>query len=86
MVFPPREVNNMAHTINRPPRPYEGIGNANRPILIAHPYVKATFTTNITENEEIKKTYQKEQRQIKSTLKKYGIDLSEWKLYISQWA
>lgn len=26
MVFPPREVNNMAHTINRPPRPYEGIG------------------------------------------------------------
>jgi hypothetical protein len=36
--------------------------------------------------EGIKKQHQKEQRQIKSTLKKYGIDLSEWKLYVSQWA
>jgi hypothetical protein len=45
-----------------------------------------TTFVNLAENETAKKAYQKEQQKIKVTLKKYGIEISEWKLYISQWA
>ena len=96
-----REVDNMS-IIDRPPRPpaeleciktYEGMGNAGRPALLEN-YVciaastqeNISFPSNIEEQQEAKKHLQREQRQIKSTLKKYGIDLGEWKLYVSQWA
>jgi hypothetical protein len=45
-----------------------------------------TVFANLAENEDVKKIFQKEQRKIKVTLKKYGIEINEWKLYVSQWA
>lgn len=63
---------------------YEGIKHAFSCVTIA---ANANTTlTNFGENPEIKKQYQKEQRKIKVTLKRYGIEINEWKQYVSQWA
>lgn len=92
-VFPPKQPEPMQCQ-----RVYEGIGNSHRFVTIAAStnvpatciamstgiYDRATYT-NLDENPEIKKAYQKEQRQIKKTLKNYGIDLIEWQEFSAPW-
>jgi hypothetical protein len=109
---PEREANNMAHKIDRPPRPAESARSHYDGIEPVFPqksleqtdkieittfgdttkrYITDAISTNtafvnLAENETANKANQKEQRQIKVTLKKYGIEINEWKLYVSQWA
>jgi len=67
---------------------YEGIKHAFSCVTIAAStnLCANVMDINLAENPEIKKQYQKEQRKIKVTLKRYGIEINEWKQYVSQWA